>query len=457
MNSNKTPFNLSTLPSVDTLLQGVEGLDLPHSMKKNIARELLSEIRHIASKGKSIKVENISNQYCSRLQKITSSLRKVINGTGVIIHTNLGRSPLSQEMFKALELLRDSYVNLELDLDDGRRGNRHDHLRPWIQALTYAENGILVNNNAAAVLLTLNSLADKKEVVISRGQLVEIGGSFRIPEILRKAGSKLVEVGTTNRTHLKDYEEAITPRTRLLLWVHSSNYKITGFTKEVSLKELVALGEKYEIPVMADLGSGALVPIEGFGLQREPLVSEVINSGVDVVTFSVDKLLGGPQGGIIAGKHPVLKKIEKNNLLRALRPDKTQILLTLEGLKAFSKELKVPKNIPIYRDLTTTISALETRANLIMGAVIHQELTLKVVNTTAQVGSGASPSETMTSIGITVRHSKMKAAKLAACLRSNDPAIMGRINDNLFMIDLKAVRKNEDATIIQALNEIESI
>ena len=319
-------FDLSTLPGVDVLLQLVSDIDLPHNMKRNEARTLLDQIRQAASKGKSAPSGTIEEIYKQRLHKILNSLRKVINGTGVVIHTNLGRAPLSEKMFSALDMLRDSYVNLELDLDDGRRGYRHDHLRPWIQALTEAENGILVNNNAAAVLLSLNTLADKKEVVISRGQLVEIGGSFRIPDILKKAGSKLVEVGTTNRTHLKDYAAAITPRTKLLLWVHTSNYKITGFTKEVSLQELVSLGNTHNIPVMADLGSGALISIDQFNLEREPLVSEVIKTGVDIVTFSVDKLLGGPQGGIIAGRQTLVQKIEKNNLLRALRPDKTQIL-----------------------------------------------------------------------------------------------------------------------------------
>jgi L-seryl-tRNA(Ser) seleniumtransferase len=350
-----------------------------------------------------------------------------------------------------MEALRDGYVNLELDLDDGRRGNRHDHLRPWIQSISAAEDGILVNNNAAAVLLTLNTLADRKEVIISRGQLVEIGGSFRIPEILRKAGSKLVEVGTTNRTHLKDYAEAITPRTRLLLWVHTSNYKISGFTKEVSLQDLVALGQEHSIPVMADLGSGALVPIDEFGLQREPLVSEVIEAGVDIVTFSVDKLLGGPQGGVIAGRQALIKKIEKNNLLRALRPDKTQIILTLQALKAFSRGDEGLNDIPIYRDLHTSVQTLKKRAQSLVSKIENSSLSLSVLDTEAQVGSGASPSEKMTSVGIGIKHTKMKAARISSCMRSSHPAIMGRITNDLFIIDLKAVRESEDALILAAL------
>ncbi|NQV14121.1 L-seryl-tRNA(Sec) selenium transferase [bacterium] len=447
-------IHLSSLPSVDALLQEVMDVALPHDMKKNIARELLSEMRQLAKKNKTPDLKNPGKQLLNRLLNITNSLRKVINGTGVVVHTNLGRSPYSTEMLSALELLRDSYVNLELDLDDGRRGNRHDHLRPWIQALTHAENGILVNNNAAAVLLSLNTLADNKEVIISRGQLVEIGGSFRIPEILRKAGSKLVEVGTTNRTHLKDYESAISLRTRLLLWVHSSNYKITGFTKEVSLPELVELGKKHNIPVMADLGSGALVAIDELGLQREPLVSEIIKVGVDLVTFSVDKLLGGPQGGIIAGTDVLLKKIEKNNLLRALRPDKTQILLTLQSLKAFSEGLDIPADIPIYRDFLTDAAVLKARAEVIISKVDNPKLSLAAIDTQSQVGSGASPSETMDSAAISIKHKNMTVNKISRCLRSNSPAIMGRIREEFFLIDLKAVRESEDASIISALNTL---
>ena len=447
-------MNLSDLPSVDALLQHVSAIDLPHTLKKNQVRELIKTTRATIRKGKSIDLESLEKTLEKLLRKIEKPLRRVINGTGVIIHTNLGRSPLSDELLDSMEDLRDGYVNLELDLETGRRGKRHDHLRPWIQAFTDAENGLIVNNNAAAVLLALNTLADRKEVIISRGQLVEIGGSFRIPDILRKAGSKLVEVGTTNRTHIADYESAITPRTKLLLWVHTSNYKITGFTKEVSLLDLVAVGNKHNIPVMADLGSGALVPIDAFGLQREPLVSEIVKAGVDVVTFSVDKLLGGPQGGVIAGRHDIIRKIEKNNLLRALRPDKTQILLTLQAFKAFINTEEKISEIPVYRDMSTDISSLKKRANDISARVQNKNLNLAVIDTQAQVGSGASPSESMPSIGITVQHPKLKTAGIASCLRANTPAIMGRINDDRFLIDLKSVRAAEDVAIISALDNL---
>ena len=453
-NDPKKQLNFSELPSIDALLQLVADIELPHSLKKTQARDLLAEIRLRAKLGKTAIVEDFGAALHVRLQKIIHSLRQVINGTGIVIHTNLGRSPLSRKMYKELEILADSYVNLELNLESGGRGNRQDHLRPWIQSFTDAEDGILVNNNAAAVLLTLNSLADLKEVIISRGQLVEIGGSFRIPDILRKAGSKLVEVGTTNRTHLNDYEAAISSRTRLLLWVHTSNYKITGFTREVSLSDLVTLGKQHNIPVMADLGSGALISTKHFGLQHEPLVSEVIKTGVDVVTFSVDKLLGGPQGGVIAGSHKLIQKIEKNNLLRALRPDKTQILLTLQAFMAFTHGWDTVQEIPVYRDLLSSVKNLQSRANSIIKKVKHEKLTLKVITTEAQVGSGASPSEFLGSIGIAISHDRMKSSKISSCLRANFPAIMGRINEDIFIIDLKAVRPHEDEDIILALNRL---
>ena len=448
------PVDYSVLPSVDELLIGVVDMDLPHVLKKSEARTFIAALRGKLQKQQTVTADGIPKEFRHQLDKISAPLRKVINGSGVIIHTNLGRSPLSTEAYAALSLLRDSYVNLELNLENGRRGNRHDHLRPWIQALCGAENGILVNNNAAAVLLALNSLADKKEVIISRGQLVEIGGSFRIPEILKKAGSKLVEVGTTNRTHPKDHEEAISPRTRLLLWVHSSNYKISGFTKEVGLAEMVELGQKHNIPVMADLGSGALVGIDQFGLLREPLVSEVMAHGVDIVTFSVDKLLGGPQGGIIAGKSELIMKIEKNNLLRALRPDKTQILLTQHALSKFLSETQAPADVPIYRDFQTTEEVLLKRAESIMAQVQNPSLTLNYIETRAQVGSGASPSETLPSMAIQVVHSRLKAHKIAACLRGTTPAIIGRIHEKIFSIDLKAVRAAEDQVISKLLSSL---
>lgn len=454
--TSANPLDLSVLPSVDALLLLVEDLELPHALKRDEARKLISRLRDKLQQGQKLPAGDFHTMLRERLVAINDPLRKVINGTGVVIHTNLGRAPLSETLFSALELLRDGYVNLEVDLETGRRGNRQDHLRPWIRALTGAEDGILVNNNAAAVLLALNSLADRHEVVISRGQLVEIGGSFRIPEILKKAGAKLVEVGTTNRTHLKDYSAAITARTRLLLWVHASNYKISGFTKEVSLPELVELGRSHNIPVMADLGSGALVDIGRFGLQREPLVSEIMEAGVDIVTFSVDKLLGGPQGGIIAGRTTFLKRIEKNNLLRALRPDKSQIIMTLQALRSFGSHATALSSVPIYQDFQSDVAGLRMRAQTIISNVGNTKLQLEIMVSRAQVGSGASPAETLPSVAISVSHPNIKLNRLAARLRENDPAILGRVSEDHFLIDLKAVRAAEDILIARALTALSS-
>lgn len=453
-NSKKIKQDYSSLPSVEKLLQSVEHVDLPHDLKKDEIQSLLDSFRKKITKDQPFAVEDIESKLLLSLAQVANSLRKVINGTGVVIHTNLGRSPYSDAMLASLEVLRDGYVNLELDLITGKRGSRHDHLRPWIKASTKAENGILVNNNAAAVLLSLNSLANRKEVIISRGQLVEIGGSFRIPEILKKAGSKLVEVGTTNRTHLDDYRSAITDRTKLLLWVHSSNYKISGFTKEVPLTDLVALGKEHDIPVMADLGSGALVPIDNYDLQREPLVSEIVEAGVDIVTFSVDKLLGGPQGGIIAGKQRYMKKIERNHLLRALRPDKSQIVLVMEGFKAFAYLRDLESRSPIYRDFSGNMDELKNRVEQLMSIVRNENLSLKLIETKAEVGSGASPSETMDSVGISIDHQKKSATAISRLLRANHPAILGRIQNDHFILDFKAIRSGEDPLIIQALEAL---
>jgi L-seryl-tRNA(Ser) seleniumtransferase len=451
MNKQKA---FAALPSVEKLLQTVEAEDLPHELKKSEIQDLLNAFRHEISKGSVVDIQSIEDILRERCRSISNSLRPVINGTGVVIHTNLGRAPFSSKMLARLEALSDGYVNLELDLNSGKRGSRHDHLRPWIKSLTGAADGILVNNNAAAVLLALNSLAYRKEVIISRGQLVEIGGSFRIPEILKKAGSKLVEVGTTNRTHIGDYEDAITERTKLLLWVHSSNYKISGFTKEVPVADLVSLGRKHNIPVMADLGSGALVPIDQYGLKREPLVPEISKLGVDVITFSVDKLLAGPQGGIIAGDKQLIGKIEKNHLLRALRPDKSQILLVMEALRAFVNADSIHEATPVYRDFTTDPVRLAERVAQIISSIQNKNITLSKIETRAEVGSGASPSETMPSIGLAIRHNNLSPSKLSKKLRLNEPAILGRIKDDIFILDFKAIREVEDRQITQALTTI---
>lgn len=448
--SSKSLF--SNLPSVDQLLQSVADLPAPSPVKTQVARDYLADLRNNPTVLKTTTRERIEADFQVTLAAILDPMRQVINATGVILHTGLGRAAYSPGMVQKLaDLLSDGYVNLEFDLETGKRGDRNDHLRPWLRALTGAENGILVNNNAAAVLLALNTLANRKEVIISRGQLVEIGGSFRIPDILKKAGAKLVEVGTTNRTHRSDYESAINAKTKLLLWVHSSNYRIEGFTKEVSLAELVGIGKKHNLPVMADLGSGALQDISQYGLQREPLVSEIVKMGIDLVTFSVDKLLGGPQGGIIAGADRWIKSIEKNHLLRALRTDKTQILLTLEALRGyFDPETR----IPFYRDIKWSLDALNTRANRILSRVTNKRLDIRTIITQGQVGSGASPTDTFQSVSLVLRHSTRNTKSLARALRGASTPVLGYIADDNLFLDIRTVRESQDDLLIRILNDL---
>lgn len=452
MKNTPNHMNYSQLPSVDQLLKIAVHVRAPLALKTQVARDFLEKMRLRIKTNSKLTRSQIESQYLLTLDQILNPIRPVINATGVILHTGLGRAPYSAGMVKHLaDLLSDAYVNLELDLSTGQRGNRNDHLRPWLRALTNAENGILVNNNAAAVLLALNTLANRKEVVISRGQLVEIGGSFRIPEILKKAGAKLVEVGTTNRTHLSDFRAAISPKTGLLLWVHTSNYRIEGFTKAVGLNELVEIGKEFNLPVMADLGSGALVDISKYDLQREPLIAEVVKTGVDVVTFSVDKLLGGPQGGVIAGTHEMINRLEKNHLLRALRADKTQIMLTLEALRSYGDP---ETQIPFYRDIALSLDSLRHRANRVRAAISNAALQIEIAETHGQVGSGAAPTDTFQSIALVLRHSKHNTKDLAQLLRCGTVPVLGYIADENLYLDIRTIREAQDDLLIRILNDL---
>jgi len=452
MSSKNNPINYAQLPAVDHLLKLAEDVHAPLALKTHVARQFLENLRLQLKPDSTLTRSQVESEYLLNLDQILNPIRPVINATGVILHTGLGRAAYSAGMVKRLvEMLSDVYVNLELDLATGQRGNRNDHLRPWLQALTNAENGILVNNNAAAVLLALNTLANRKQVVISRGQLVEIGGSFRIPEILKKAGAKLVEVGTTNRTHLNDFRSAISSKTGLLLWVHTSNYRIEGFTKEVGLAELVELGKEFNLPVMADLGSGALVDIGEYGLRREPLVSEVVKTGVDVVTFSVDKLLGGPQGGVIAGKNTWINRIEKNHLLRALRSDKTQIILTLEALKNYHDPAT---ETPFYRDISISLETLHRRAHAIVQAINPNELKIEICETPGQVGSGAAPTDSFQSVALKLKHNRKSTKSLAAALRQASIPVLGYINEDRVFLDLRTVRTHQDDLLMRILRDL---
>ncbi|NHZ86409.1 MAG: L-seryl-tRNA(Sec) selenium transferase, partial [Planctomycetia bacterium] len=382
-----------------------------------------------------------------------SSLRNVINGTGIVLHTNFGRAPIGKKILQNVTQKLSGYVNLEVDLLTGKRGDRLNHISDLLAAITNTDGGVIVNNNAAAVLLALNTLAEGKEVIVSRGQEVEIGGSFRIPDIVKKSSCKLVEVGTTNRTHLKDYEKAIDKNTGLLLWVHTSNYVVKGFTKSVTLKELVELGKRKRIPVLVDLGSGALINLSDQGLPEEITVQEAVKSGVTIVTFSGDKLLGGPQSGVIVGKNSALKKIKSNPLYRALRCDKFTIALMEETLRTYKSDDVSQNNLSNIL-LKTTRKVLRVKADKLLLQVqpsVKKQWKIKLIDSTVEAGSGSLPEEKIESVALEFSG---QIEELAQRFRTREKPIVGYIHKNLFYIDLKAILPEQYSELIKAINEV---
>jgi len=389
-----------------------------------------------------------------------SSIQNVINGTGIVLHTNFGRAPIGETILQNVTKKLSGYVNLEVDLETGKRDDRLNHLSDLLAAIANTDGGIIVNNNAAAVLLSLNTFAEGKEVIVSRGQEVEIGGSFRIPDIVEKSNCKLVEVGTTNRTHLKDYEKVINKNTTLLLWVHTSNYIVKGFTKSTTLKELVELGKRKRIPVLADLGSGALINLSDSGLPEEITVQETIKSGVSIVTFSGDKLLGGPQSGVIVGKNSALKKIKSNPLYRALRCDKFTIALMDETLRTYKTD-SISKNNLSNALLQTSQKILRNRAGKLISEIkpsVIKRLKIKIIDSTVEAGSGSLPEEKIESIALEFRVQSSgisnQVEELARKFRTRLNPIVGYINKGMFYIDLKAVLPEQYPDLIKTINEL---
>lgn len=384
-------------------------------------------------------------------------LRPVVNATGVVVHTNFGRSPLAEEALEEILAVARRYSNLEYRLSEGRRGSRYEHVVGLLRELTGAEEALVVNNNAAAVLITLNTLAKDKEVIVSRGELVEIGGSFRMPEVMAWAGCRLCEVGTTNRTHLKDYEAAINENTALLMKVHRSNFAVVGFTKEVSGKELVELGRRYGIPVVEDLGSGCLVDFSRYGLRKEPTVQEVVRAGVEVVTFSGDKLLGAPQAGIIVGRKELVERIRQNPLNRALRIDK----LTLAGLEAtlrlyLDENLAVQK-IPTLRMIFLSPEEAKRRAQRLKRMLVKAAFPgfkFEVVPTVCRTGGGALPIADLNSFAVAVESEKFSPEELHEKLRTGDPPVVGRIEEDRFLLEVRTVFPEEFPLVVEAFRRL---
>jgi L-seryl-tRNA(Ser) seleniumtransferase len=367
-------------------------------------------------------------------------LFSVVNATGVVLHTNLGRAVLAESAIEAVEVAARSAVNLEYDLEAGGRGDRDSIVEDEICALTGAEAATVVNNNAAAVVLALNSLADGREVVVSRGEMIEIGGSFRLPDVMAKSGAVLREVGTTNRTHRSDYADAIGPGTALLMKVHPSNYRVVGFTSEVTLEDLVEIGRERGVEVMEDLGSGALIDLEEFGLPREPVVRERVAAGAGVVTFSGDKLLGGPQAGIVVGRRDLVERIKRNPLKRALRCDKLTLAALSATLGIYLRSKDIGSELPTLRILgrsKSEIAAMAPRACEILVERLGAEYRVEIVDATSQVGSGAMPVKELDTVALRVTHPRRSANAIAAMFRR--ARIIGRIVDDSFQLDLRTV------------------
>ncbi|WP_314720514.1 L-seryl-tRNA(Sec) selenium transferase [Parvimonas micra] len=453
------------IPKVDQILEDEVIKNLLEKNSKNLVMESIHEelnnIRMNISNGcdKSLisnKIENlIENIQKNLLNKKIFSLRKVINASGVVIHTNLGRSVLNDEILENVKNISVGYSNLEYDLEKGERGSRYSHLSEIIKKITGAEDCMVVNNNAAAVMLILSTMAKGKNVITSRSELVEIGGSFRIPDVCRESGAELKEIGTTNKTHLSDYENAIDENTAALFKVHQSNFKILGFTESVSSFELNSLKEKYNIPIIEDLGSGVLIDLSKYGLSHEPTVQECIKNGVDVVSFSGDKLLGGVQAGIIVGKKEYIEKMKKNQLTRALRVDK----FTLSALEAvfsyyIDEELAISK-IPTLNMLTIKIDELYSKAQKFIEYLgSNNEFSYEIIDIDSEVGAGSLPTQKLPSKAVKVISKSFTENELEEKLRNNKIPIIARIHKGNLIFDIRTIFENEFCIIKDALNSL---
>ena len=441
------------LDEVKSLIQEYSEVGVKSAIKNyidGIKQEILNEELHEVPSLEKI-VEEVTQIVKSEDK---NSLRRVINATGTILHTNLGRSLLSQKIKENIESVAFNYSNLEFDIDNKKRGSRYVHLIDIIKKLTGAEDVLVVNNNAAAVLLTLNTLVKDKEIVVSRGELVEIGGAFRIPEIIKLSGGTPVEVGTTNKTHLKDYKNAITDNTGALLKVHTSNYKIVGFTKEVSNEEISYLARENELVSINDLGSGQFVDFSKFGLPYEPTVKEVLNSGIDIVTFSGDKLLGGPQAGIIVGKKEYIEQMKKNQLTRTLRVDKMTLAALEATLKLYLDEKEALEHIPTLHMISLSKERLFEKAEVLKTRLSDLDFKITIAEDKAEVGGGSYPASYLDSVVVKLEHPRLSATDIERRLLEVEIPIITRIKDNELIFDMRTLRTREFDSVKQALIEV---
>jgi len=455
---------LRALPKTDELLKRADlaGLanELPLPVVTDAVRDAVEAVRArvLAGDASEFTDDAISADAAARARaRMAPSLHPVINATGIIVHTNLGRSRLAASALRAVTEVAASYSTLEYDVASGERGSRHAHVERLICDVTGAEAAMAVNNNAAAVLLAIAGLASRKEAIVSRGQQVEIGGSFRIPDVMRQSGAKMVEVGATNKTHLADYENAITPKTGLLLKVHSSNFRVVGFTEEVSLADLVALGAKHGVPVYEDQGSGVLIDLAPYGLPDEPTVRSSIEAGADLVSVSGDKLLGGPQAGILAGRKAVIDRLKKHPLARALRLDKMTLAALEATLRLYLDPERALSEIPTLRMLTETPAGVETRARAMAAqitAACGDAYGVATEPDVSRAGGGALPLADIPTTVVTLAPRASGANQLETALRLGTPTIVSRIRDGRVVIDPRTLTEPEQDLVVSRLAEI---
>lgn len=463
---------LRELPAVDRLLReaALEEvlLTLPRRVVLPAVQEIIEQCRQeiIAARQDPAQLQGLDltlahlAERAAALAKIraATSLKPLINATGIVIHTNLGRVPLAREAVDALTGVAANYNNLELSLATGRRGSRQEHLEQLISELCGSEAALVVNNNAAAVFLALKALAEKREVVVSRGQLVEIGGSFRIPEIMAASGAQMVEVGTTNKTYLRDYERSITENSAAFLKVHTSNYHLVGFTAEVETAELAALAHKHNLLMIEDLGSGALINLNKFGLPSEPLVQDSIAAGADLVTFSGDKMLGGPQAGIIVGRKDLVSALRSNQLARIVRVDKFTIAALEATLRLYLDEEQAAAKIPVWQMLAISEDLIKLRSEKIAGqlSTAIEDVEVSVQRGISKVGGGALPAAELPTwlVAVKPKQTEVSAAELVERLRSGEPPLVLRLQHETLLFDLRTVREDQEQTLVEKVTEV---
>ena len=452
---------LRNIPKVDEILKHEEWGKLtaifPESIAKDALRNYLDELR-ISIKENITTAMPLLNEIIENTRKqvivsISPGLKRVINGTGVIIHTNLGRSLLAKSAIEAVVNAAAHYTNLEYNLEKGSRGDRYDHCASILKKLTGAESALVVNNNAGAVLLILNTLADGKEAIASRGELVEIGGSFRVPDVIKKSGAILKEVGTTNRTYTGDYERAISDSTGLLMKVHTSNYRIKGFVHETSAEELISLGNRHNLPTVYDAGSGLLFPIQGIGVHDEPCITAELKKGWDIISFSGDKLLGAPQAGLIIGGKSYIDAMKKNPITRALRPDKFTLAALESTLLLYLDEETAKHEIPTLKMLYENQKTLKTRSQRIVKALKHLsgKVTAAPAAMLSEVGGGSLPDVSIPSYGVAIRPHKISVETFEQRLRNLEIPVIGRIEKDRFLLDMRTILREEEHILVSGI------